>query len=528
MTDARQEWRTGYGVALQDFLAGRGEAATLRAYQLGRQAMAVGFGLMELAAAHGEALASRLQGATSPEEGTRLAKETTDFLAEALAPFEMAQRGFIEANGTLLRLNEDLERQVVAVLDRFAAVLGKGRAIVTALSQEGAIAATRDAATSILRAERCVYLSVSASADTIAIRAVHPSEAEYSQELVKRAVTSGETVVFSADQQAETEADLVRAGVKSALCAPIKVRSDIGGCLYVTSTRVAGLFGVEEARLGTFIATLAAAALENVRSVAELEASHQAMQTELERRVADRTAALEASNKELEAFSYSVSHDLRAPLRAINGFTEIVMREYPSQLEGEAKGYLERVSKNAQNMGQLIDDLLAFSRLGRTPLDKRTVATAEVVQNALEQLRAETQGRPVELLVGELPECQGEPVLLEQVFANLIGNALKYSRGREPARIEVGCQQEPGSREAVFFVKDNGVGFDMQYADKLFGVFQRLHRAEEYEGTGVGLAIVQRIVHRHGGRVWAKGETGKGATFYFTLGAGAEWPSMAA
>ena len=248
----------------------------------------------------------------------------------------------------------------------------------------------------------------------------------------------------------------------------------------------------------------------------------------LEQRIGERTAALEASNQELEAFSYSISHDLRAPLRAINGFVQLLLQTYAGQLDPEARRYLDRVAAGARQMGQLIDDLLAFSRLGRTPLQKRSVAAVEVVERALEQLRPQMDGRAVELTVGDLPICACEPALLEQVFVNLIGNALKYSHGREPARVNVSAQVDPVSNETVFAVRDNGVGFDMQYADKLFGVFQRLHRAEEYEGTGVGLAIVQRIVHRHGGRVWAQAEPKKGATFYFTLGGTSEWLPAAA
>ena len=248
----------------------------------------------------------------------------------------------------------------------------------------------------------------------------------------------------------------------------------------------------------------------------------------LEQRIAERTAALEASNQELEAFSYSVSHDLRAPLRAVNGFVQLLVQTHATQLSPDARRYLDRVAAGARQMGQLIDDLLAFSRLGRTPLETRNLAAGEVVERALEQLRPQLEGRAVELSVGDLPICACEPALLEQVFVNLIGNALKYSRGREPARIEVSARVDPVSNETVFAVRDNGVGFDMQYADKLFGVFQRLHRAEDYEGTGVGLAIVHRIVHRHGGRVWAQAEPEKGATFYFTLGGTIEWLPAAA
>lgn len=262
----------------------------------------------------------------------------------------------------------------------------------------------------------------------------------------------------------------------------------------------------------------------------------QRLNEELEQRVIERTAQLEAANKELEAFSYSVSHDLRAPLRAMDGFSRILLEEYTLQLSDEARRYLHIVRTNARQMGQLVDDLLAFSRLSRQSLNKQPVSPADLVHQALEELRPDQDGRRVEIIIGDLPVCQADPVLLKQVFVNLLSNALKFTRKRDVAVIEIGCQRMTDDRRqmtddrqesivsrpssVVYYVKDNGVGFDMRYAHKLFGVFQRLHRAEEYEGTGVGLAIVQRIIHRHGGRVWAEAEVDKGATFYFTLEGG--------
>ena len=235
-----------------------------------------------------------------------------------------------------------------------------------------------------------------------------------------------------------------------------------------------------------------------------------------------RTAQLEAANKELEAFSYSVSHDLRAPLRAIDGFSRILLEEYAEPLPDDAKDYLQSVRDNAQQMGRLVDDLLAFARLGRQPIKKQTVDPAKLVQQSLDELRGEQDGRRIEIILGDLPPCDAEPALLKQVWINLLSNAIKYTRGREVATIEIGCRADGGpSGERTYFVKDNGVGFDMRYADKLFGVFQRLHRAEDYEGTGVGLAIVQRIIHRHGGRVWAEAQPDQGATFLFHPGRGA-------
>ena len=236
---------------------------------------------------------------------------------------------------------------------------------------------------------------------------------------------------------------------------------------------------------------------------------------ELERRVVDRTAQLEAANKELEAFSYSVSHDLRAPLRAVNGFAGIVLEEFGPQLNGDGRRYLERIRNGGRQMGMLIDDLLAFSRLGRQPMSSQTFDSAQLVQAALDELAPQRERPQIEINIGQLPVGRGDPALVKQVWVNLISNAIKYTRDRAPAVIEIGCEVKHDER--IYFVRDNGAGFDMQYAHKLFGVFHRLHRADEFEGTGVGLAIVQRIVNRHGGRVWADAKLNHGATFYFTL-----------
>jgi signal transduction histidine kinase len=239
------------------------------------------------------------------------------------------------------------------------------------------------------------------------------------------------------------------------------------------------------------------------------------LNAELEQRVTERTTALEAANKELEAFSYSVSHDLRAPLRAVDGFSQALLEDYGSQLPEEARRYLHTIRAGTQRMGVLIDDLLNFSRLSQQSLRKRAIDTRRQVQEALDELAEQREGRQVEIRIGDLPECRGDRALLKQVWFNLLSNGFKYTRKRERAVLEIGCTRE--NDENVYFVRDNGTGFDMKYANKLFGVFQRLHRAEDYEGTGVGLAIVQRVVHRHGGRIWADAALDRGATFYFTL-----------
>ncbi len=262
--------------------------------------------------------------------------------------------------------------------------------------------------------------------------------------------------------------------------------------------------------------------------VAYLATAHERMQevilrqrTELQQvnaRLEEQVVELKATNDELASFSYSVSHDLRAPLRAMDGFSRILLDEHATAISDEVQHYLQKVRTNAQQMDLLVNELLDFSRLGRQPLTVQAVEPDKLVRQALEDLRSEQEGRRVEITIGDLAVCKADPALLKQVFVNLLSNALKFTRGCEVAMIAVGCH--PDSSTRTYFVKDNGVGFEMQYADKLFGVFQRFHRAEDYEGTGVGLAIVQRIILRHGGHVWAEAEVDRGTTVYFTLSKG--------
>ncbi len=259
----------------------------------------------------------------------------------------------------------------------------------------------------------------------------------------------------------------------------------------------------------------AAAIAHDITYLKEVEQEIRELNVQLEERVKRRTEQLEAANKELEAFTYSVSHDLRAPLRAMDGFSRILINEYAEALPEQAAHYLKRVRKNAQEMSTLIDDLLALSRLTREALNRQTVDPAAIARKAFDRLASMQVGREVVVEIEDLPLCEADPRLLERVYANLLQNALKYTRPRDVAKIRV--RAETQNDQTVYIVEDNGVGFDMAYANKMFGVFQRLHRAEEFEGTGIGLAIVQRIVHQHGGRVWAEAEEGEGAVFYFTL-----------
>lgn len=239
---------------------------------------------------------------------------------------------------------------------------------------------------------------------------------------------------------------------------------------------------------------------------------------ELNEELSKRSAALESSNKELEAFAYSVSHDLRAPLRHMSGFSELLQKNAAATLNDKSKRYIQMILESAKRMGNLIDDLLAFSRIGRAEAHRGLVSLDQIAREAVTEVRNQAAGRNIAWKIGNLPSVYGDRSMLRLIFVNLVSNAVKFTRTQPNASIEIGRMEEPG-KHAVVFVRDNGVGFDMRYIDKLFGVFQRLHTLEEFEGTGIGLATVQRIVHRHGGRVWAEGIVGEGATFYFSISA---------
>lgn len=237
---------------------------------------------------------------------------------------------------------------------------------------------------------------------------------------------------------------------------------------------------------------------------------------QLEQRVQDRTAELEAANKELEAFNYSVSHDLRAPLRHIDGFSRLLVEQHLAELNPETQEYLTTIRESVQQMGVLIDELLNLGRVGRKQLSVQVTGLNSIADEVLTDLKRANPDRAIDWTIQTLPFVECDPGLMKQVFVNLLSNAVKFTRPRNPALIELGATSDGG--RPVIFVRDNGVGFSMKYANKLFGVFQRLHRKEDFEGTGVGLATVQRIIHKHRGRVWAEAALDKGATFFFTLG----------
>ncbi len=255
--------------------------------------------------------------------------------------------------------------------------------------------------------------------------------------------------------------------------------------------------------------------LERALGIRSLRLENEALQ----RHLLTRTQDLEAANKELEAYSHSISHDLRAPIRAVINYAGLILADHGEQLPPEARELLKRVCSNSERMARLIEDLLAFARFTRHPLNRQLVDMASLTRAVLDQYQAEISARAIEVRIAELPPCLGDASLLTQVILNLLSNAFKFTRDRTPAVIEIGTLA--GADGPGYYVRDNGAGFSMEHAHRLFGVFQRLHHAGEFEGTGIGLSIVQRILRRHGGRIWAEAEPGQGATFIFTLPPGA-------
>ena len=260
--------------------------------------------------------------------------------------------------------------------------------------------------------------------------------------------------------------------------------------------------------------------LRQTRDRLQIEVEHRVRREDeirsLNLELAKRAAELEATNKDLESFAYSVSHDLRAPLRHLAGFSELLQKQASSLLDDKSRRYIQTILDSAKRMGNLIDDLLAFSRVGRAETKKTLVSMEQLVKEVIAELSQETKGREIAWKIGALPVCYGDRSMLKLVVVNLVSNAVKFTRMRARAEIEIGCA-DGNKNEVEMFVKDNGAGFDMRYVDKLFGVFQRLHSSEEFEGTGIGLATVQRIIHRHGGKVQADGVVDQGAAFYFSL-----------
>jgi signal transduction histidine kinase len=264
----------------------------------------------------------------------------------------------------------------------------------------------------------------------------------------------------------------------------------------------------EHGRIANYVAIK-----EDITERVEAERHIRELNESLERRVAERTAELERANKELESFSSTVSHDLRAPLRAINGFSRLLLENERARLSDDGRGMLDRIVANSSRLGALIEEILEYSRAAQKPLHRTPVDLGKLARSIADEMAGDHPAARVD--VATLPLVEGDATMLHQVLQNLVGNALKFSAGRSAPRVEVGCSRE--GDEDVFFVRDNGAGFDMRYADKLFGMFQRMHSESQFPGTGVGLAIVKRLIERHGGRIWAESAPEAGATFYFTV-----------
>ena len=300
-------------------------------------------------------------------------------------------------------------------------------------------------------------------------------------------------------------------GASIAIALPIVAGGRFFGVLGFSSARPRGRISAGQVKALEVLARTAASALATARLLTELRQVNE----ELESRVRERTRDLELANQELESFSYSVSHDLREPLRAVEGFCEMFRAEFGAAVPQGGQAMLERIWAGASRMTRLIDDLLHFSRFSRQPLERLRVPLRELALQVAERLKERLGARRISVEIGDIPDCRGDPALLEQVLVNLISNAFKFTAPRPTARVEIGALRQGDA--LVYFVRDNGVGFDMRHAERLFGVFQRLHTQEAFEGTGIGLSVVQRIIARHGGKVWADSRPGEGATFYFSL-----------
>jgi signal transduction histidine kinase len=334
-----------------------------------------------------------------------------------------------------------------------------------------------------------------------------------------------DSMLIALAQDAEHFKILQELGLASAMVVPLTARGRTLGAITFASENPARRYTQEDLNFAEELARRAALGIDNARlygeaqrALREVQAKTEEIQrlnSELEQRVRERTAQLEMMMNELEAFTYSISDDMRGPLRAIDGFSRLLLEEYSGSLDAEGKRLLNVIHGNVQTLGQLIDGLLTFSHLGRKPMERADIDMEAMANSVFEEVQSSEKARQVVVELQSLPRAMADPAMIRQVLYNLVGNAFKFTRPRENPTIEIG--HTDGGACHTYYVRDNGVGFDMQYADKLFGVFQRLHGAEEFEGTGVGLALVQRIVERHGGRVWAEGKVGQGATFYFTL-----------
>jgi PAS domain S-box-containing protein len=465
--DERAALFRAYSAGLRDCVSGAGEAALKIAYELGRKAANDGIGVLEMATIHHQALGEILPaGSAAAEEIVALAGQ---FFGEAISTFEMTARSF-QANARLLGLSHELARQNTES-DRAYQQLR------TILDATTAIIYLKDARGRYLFVNRRFHHAFGIRRED----AIGRMDAEILPASIADVLWGNDRRALHERTPQELEEIFLLDGIPHTYLSikfPLLDKSDVPYAVCCVATDIT-------------------------------ERKHA---DEILRQAKETT---EAANRELEAFAYSVSHDLRAPLRHIAGFARILSDQIKARGDAQEQELLGRISAAAQRMSTLIDELLRFSRLLRVELSGSEIDLNRLVDEVISGLEPEIAGRNILWKRETLPSLPADRSLLHQVFVNLISNALKYTRPRNPAVIEIGCREENG--EAIVLVRDNGVGFDPRYADKLFGVFQRLHTEEEFEGTGIGLANVRRIVLRHGGRVWADAAPDQGATFYFTL-----------
>ena len=496
MRDSWPALRNQYMAALRDYVASPDEAILARAYALGRQVVGDEHAMLDLVGSYHQELASLVRAAPGPDQCERTIELAQAFFSESLSSAAMAQRGFLETAARLSDLHGLLEVQRAI----------SGAAQSAQVAQRLVTHAGRS-----LNAGACIVLLLRPNggweqfATTEGEEQAAPAPVSPEQDLIARALETNGPIIVDA-RQSEHGGDTEGQRGRSQLAVALRSGDQVFGVL-VFQAAGPGTFGPSNVALAQLIAEYAAQALARAGLLEEIQQQNTALET------ANRQ--LQMINQELEAFSYSVSHDLRAPLRAIAGFSQLVLEEYGDRLDEQGKEYLKELIEAGRDMGQLIDALLRLSRVSRTEMRWELVDLGTLARTITAALARREPERDVTVTIAEDLVAQGDEPLLRIALENLLGNAWKFSRHTGAARIEVDAVVSEGQR--AYVVRDNGAGFDMAYAQQLFGAFRRLHSAREFEGIGIGLATVQRIINRHGGRIWAQGRVGDGAAFYFTL-----------